>query len=148
MLEKIGMPVIPVTSKTFSEVLKLKNELNNNHPFITENGSAIYIPKSYFKTTKLNWKIRNDHFLIQNGYNRDYLIDSIQNHANEFLAEFKTFNAMQKIEGIQSIAKLAGLSEEDLFNHFWEKIDLNNVKFDEPPESWIPKAQALRKWNE
>ena len=62
MLEKIGIPVIPVTSKTFSEVLKLKNELNNNHPFITENGSAIYIPKSYFKTTKLNWKIRNDHF--------------------------------------------------------------------------------------
>ena len=43
---------------------------------------------------------------------------------------------------------VAGLSEEDLFNHFWEKIDLNNVKFDEPPESWIPKAQALRKWNE
>ena len=65
MLEKIGIPVIPVTSKTFSEVLKLKNELNNNHPFITENGSAIYIPKSYFKTTKLNWKTRNDHFLIQ-----------------------------------------------------------------------------------
>ena len=43
---------------------------------------------------------------------------------------------------------VAGLSEEDLFNHFWEKVDLNNVKFDEPPESWIPKAQALRKWNE
>ena len=124
MLEKIGIPVIPVTSKTFSEVLKLKNELNNTHPFITENGSAIYIPKSYFKTTKLNWKIRNDHFLIQNGYNRDYLIDSIQNHANEFLAEFKTFNAMQKIEGIQSIAKLAGLSEEDAWN-------ANNREFSE-----------------
>lgn len=43
---------------------------------------------------------------------------------------------------------VAGLSEEELFNHFWEKINLNNVKFDEPPESWIPKAQALRKWNE
>ena len=43
---------------------------------------------------------------------------------------------------------VAGLSEEDLFNHFWEKVDLNNVKFDKPPEDWIPKAQALRKWNE
>lgn len=43
---------------------------------------------------------------------------------------------------------VAGLSEEDLFKHFWEKVDLNNVKFDEPPEDWIPKAQALRKWNE
>lgn len=43
---------------------------------------------------------------------------------------------------------VAGLSEEDLFKHFWEKVDLNNVKFDKPPEDWIPKAQALRKWNE
>ena len=64
MLEKIGIPVIPVTSKTYSEVVKLKKELNNKHPFITENGAGIYIPNSYFKQIELNWKIKNDYFSI------------------------------------------------------------------------------------
>ena len=43
---------------------------------------------------------------------------------------------------------VAGVNEEELFNHFWEKVDFKNVNFEQPPEDWIPKAQALRKWNE
>lgn len=113
MLEKIRIPVIPVTSKTFSEVVKLRNELNNKHPFITENGAGIYIPKSYFKQIELNWKIKNDYFFISDSYNRDFLVDAIQSHAHEFLAEFKTFHALNEIEGIGSIAKVTGLCVED-----------------------------------
>lgn len=47
-LESHGVPVIFNTSKTFAEVVRLRKALHNRHPFIVENGSAIYIPHGYF----------------------------------------------------------------------------------------------------
>ena len=37
------MPVIPITSKTFAEVINLRDKLNNRHPFIVENGARVSI---------------------------------------------------------------------------------------------------------
>ncbi len=48
-LELTHTPVIPVTSKTKSEVLFLRRSLNNQHPFIVENGAAVFIPVGYFE---------------------------------------------------------------------------------------------------
>lgn len=47
-LEVRGIPVIFNTSKTFAELIRLREELRNRHPFVVENGSAIYIPTGYF----------------------------------------------------------------------------------------------------
>jgi len=47
-LEKAGIPVVFNTSKTFSELKDWVTLLNNKHPFIVENGSAIYVPENYF----------------------------------------------------------------------------------------------------
>ncbi len=54
-LNNIGIPVIPTTSKTRSEVLPLRRAINNEHPFITENGAGIYIPKDYFSFVCDSW---------------------------------------------------------------------------------------------
>lgn len=48
-LDRRGVPVIFNTSKTFAEVAQLREELGNRHPFVVENGSAIYIPENYFR---------------------------------------------------------------------------------------------------
>lgn len=37
------------TSKTYSEVIHLRKQLDNHAPFIVENGSAIYLPKWMFE---------------------------------------------------------------------------------------------------
>jgi len=42
------IPVIPCTSKTQAEMEILRQDLNNDYPFIVENGAAVYIPKKYF----------------------------------------------------------------------------------------------------
>lgn len=42
------IPLILVTSKTRAEVAPIRERLSNKHPFITENGGGIYIPKGYF----------------------------------------------------------------------------------------------------
>ncbi|MGV6807502.1 MAG: HAD-IIB family hydrolase [bacterium] len=47
-LEDEGIPVIPCTSKTRAELAELREELNNRHPFIVENGAAVCIPAGYF----------------------------------------------------------------------------------------------------
>ena len=42
LLKKIGIPVIPCTSKTAKEVRLLRQEISLDDPFIVENGGAIY----------------------------------------------------------------------------------------------------------
>lgn len=44
-----AIPLIPCSSKTAAEILQLRQELNNTHPFIAENGAAVYIPRDYFR---------------------------------------------------------------------------------------------------
>lgn len=49
LLERLmqeGIPVIPVTSKTRQEVETLRQQVGLRDPFIVENGSAIYRPRS------------------------------------------------------------------------------------------------------
>ncbi len=49
-LKSKDIPIIPNTSKTFAELLLMREELALNTPFIIENGAAVYIPVNYFKT--------------------------------------------------------------------------------------------------
>lgn len=45
-LKEENIPLIMVSSKTRIEMEKLREELNNDAPFIVENGGALFIPKS------------------------------------------------------------------------------------------------------
>src|SRR5574337_76081 len=47
-VEQRGIPLILCTSKTRTEVERLRRALNNHHPFIVENGGAVFIPIDYF----------------------------------------------------------------------------------------------------
>lgn len=46
---KAGIPVIFCTSKTRTEIEHYRKQMKNSHPFIPENGGAIYIPRGYFR---------------------------------------------------------------------------------------------------
>ncbi|MDJ0832431.1 MAG: HAD-IIB family hydrolase [Gammaproteobacteria bacterium] len=52
-LEQLAIPVIFNTSKTYAELLELVQLLENRHPFIVENGSAIFVPQDYFPSSCL-----------------------------------------------------------------------------------------------
>ena len=47
LLKQHKIPLILNTSKTFDEVKQLQRDLELDVPFIVENGSAIYLPKSF-----------------------------------------------------------------------------------------------------
>ncbi len=47
-LGEAGSPLIFNSSKTAAEIIQLRYEMGNVHPFIVENGSAVCIPTGYF----------------------------------------------------------------------------------------------------
>lgn len=47
-LERAGVPVVVTTSKTRAEVEWWRGQIGNRHPFIVENGGAVFIPAGYF----------------------------------------------------------------------------------------------------
>mgnify|MGYP003649355852 FL=1 len=45
-----NIPLVLNSSKTVAEILSLRAELGNRHPFVVENGAAVILPKDYFET--------------------------------------------------------------------------------------------------
>ena len=47
-LDRRKIPLVLVTSRTRAEIEPLRRKIGHNHPFITENGGAIFFPDGYF----------------------------------------------------------------------------------------------------
>lgn len=47
-LKRRRVPLVICTSKTRAEVLLIRRRLGNAHPFITENGGGLFLPRGYF----------------------------------------------------------------------------------------------------
>ncbi|WP_371376152.1 HAD-IIB family hydrolase [Thalassotalea aquiviva] len=102
--QQLSVPIIFNTSKTFAETEKLCKQLNNNHPFIIENGSALYIPKGYFTEALLERFEKSDagqYWLLHFGLNR-----------SEILSRLTTLKAGHNYQ----FTGFAGLSMRDLAN--------------------------------
>jgi mannosyl-3-phosphoglycerate phosphatase len=108
-LELQGIPVIPITSKTMAELGSLRDQLKNRHPFIVENGAAIYIPQDYFCQQPENLKAIADYWVIENAAPRDNWLNLLHSHAAEFSTEYQTFNSIFQQQGVAGIAQLTGL---------------------------------------
>ena len=48
LIQERGIPLILCSSKTRPEIERYRHLLNNQHPFISENGGGIFIPQGYF----------------------------------------------------------------------------------------------------
>ncbi len=49
LIKQREIPLILCSSKTRPEIEGYRKKLKNNHPFISENGGAIFVPRKYFK---------------------------------------------------------------------------------------------------
>lgn len=48
-LEELGVPVIPVSSKTDAEIGQLRSALGLKTPYIVENGAAVFMPEAWLE---------------------------------------------------------------------------------------------------
>ena len=61
LLDAQGVPWVMVSSKTREEIEELRGDLGHPHPFVVENGGAVYIPHGYFGFPV-------DNALVRDGY--------------------------------------------------------------------------------
>jgi mannosyl-3-phosphoglycerate phosphatase family protein len=105
-LARDDIPVILTTSKTRAEVLSIRAELNNQHPFIIENGAAVVIPQGYFPT-KPEGCIEVAGFWVFNFCQaRSHWLSLLDKAKTVFPHSFSHFSVMKE----EVIAQLTGLS--------------------------------------
>jgi mannosyl-3-phosphoglycerate phosphatase len=54
LIKEKNIPLILCSSKTRAEIEPWKNRIDNSHPFVSENGGGIFIPRAYFSDNDLN----------------------------------------------------------------------------------------------
>lgn len=54
LVKENNIPLVICSSKTRAEIERWRVKLSNAHPFISENGGGIFIPRSYFSHDHLN----------------------------------------------------------------------------------------------
>ena len=104
-LEDRNIPVIPATSKTRAELLPLRDELRNAHPFIVENGAAVLIPSGYFPQQPAGTTEQDGYWIMVFSRPRSHWLMMLDSLVAEFDGEFLSFNDMAD----DTIMSLTGL---------------------------------------
>jgi len=105
LIREKGVPLILISSKTRVEIELYRRKLQNNHPFVSENGGAVFIPKGYF-SFPLHFDKESDGYMVLElgtSYHRIIkVLDSIKKETGIRIKGFFDFS-----EG--KIASLCGL---------------------------------------
>ena len=103
------IPLVICSSKTRSEIEALRKELNNQDPFIVENGGAIFIPDGYFPFIYPFSKQITAYSVIELGMPYSRLTEALTKIALETGTKIKGYAQLTAEE----IAKQTGLSVEE-----------------------------------
>lgn len=108
-LNKLQVPIVPVTSKTRAELTQLRSQLNLSTPFIVENGAAVFIPdKPEFAELSAGLARVDDYFVQAFSPKLDYwtqLMDELLAHVGVC---FQPFSKMSLV----NIVELTGLTNQ------------------------------------
>ena len=126
LLAKLGIPVIPCTSKTASEVRHFRQENRLIDPFIVENGAAVY---GFNQTDFSEWEL-----ILGKSYKElRIVLDNISRKVNYNLIPLNDLNNSQ-------IYQLTGLSDEGIKR----ALDRNwSVPFLNPPHDIFEKVKLI-----
>lgn len=127
-LRELDIPIIINSSKTAAEIIALREELNNNHPFIVENGAAVCLPPGYFVSSESCGQPETVH-----NFGPDYgdlceILEKIRSHRGW---HFRGFADMSVAE----LAELTGLNQV--------QADLAKQRHSSEPILWQDTEQAL-----
>jgi mannosyl-3-phosphoglycerate phosphatase len=111
-LAENSFPVVINSSKTTTEINKLKLEIDNGYPHVSENGSIVSIPAGYFSPRNTDKK-NNNGFEIE-FFGRPYqeIINILSNFRNEYNFKFTGFYDMS----IEELASTCNLSMEQAYD--------------------------------
>ncbi len=106
LIKKEKIPLILSSSKTRVEIELYRKRLENDHPFIPENGGAVFIPKDYFSFQFPYDKELDGYFVLELGTFYLQIIEVLESIRNETGIKIRGFFDLTEKE----IQSLCGLS--------------------------------------
>jgi mannosyl-3-phosphoglycerate phosphatase len=110
LIKEKKIPLIFCSSKTRFEIEVWRRKLKNSHPFISENGGAIFIPKNYFSYNFKYTKLKSWYKVIELGTDYGFLIETIKNISKRLKIPIEIFSEMP----VKRIIDITGLSKNDV----------------------------------
>ncbi|MFK7831518.1 MAG: HAD-IIB family hydrolase [Congregibacter sp.] len=132
LLEQLRIPVVFSSSKTRAEVLDLRQELGNEHPFIVENGAAVLVPQRYFLQQPDATSVLDEYWLHECAPNRDTWSAPLAHLRQQMPDSFIDFASA----GDAGIARITGLP--------LEKARLANLREYSEPVQWLGNDANLQ----
>lgn len=131
-LRQGDVPLVLCTSKTRAEVESIRVSLENNHPFIVENGGAVVIPRDYFSFDVDRPERRGDMLVIPIGDPYHELVEVLARASVESGVAVRGFSTMTDGD----VAEATGLSLVDARR-------ARQREFDEPFEILDPAGTGV-----
>ena len=100
-----GIPIVPATSKTYSEVVEFRSSMNLTHGFIVENGAALYVPVDADIRCPMGSKLFDGFWVREFGVKRQALCDVLEALDLGSSYRFKSLTDMRSSE----VADITGL---------------------------------------
>lgn len=76
--QQYGIPIVFCSSKTRAEIESLQQVLDIHHPFIVENGGALYVPLGYFPFEPEGSQLRGAYHVIELGTPYERLVTALR----------------------------------------------------------------------
>jgi mannosyl-3-phosphoglycerate phosphatase len=104
-LDELRIPLVLNSSKTRAEMELWRWRLRNNHPFIAENGGAIFSPVGYFPFEPENGVARDGYIVIDLGAPYERLVEALNAAARESGCGIRGFH-MLSAEGVAELCDM------------------------------------------
>lgn len=104
-----GIPLIFSSSKTRAEIEVYRKKLENSHPFVSENGGAVFVPKDYFSFPFPYDREREEYFVLELGVYYSQIREVLESVKRETGIRIKGFYDLSQ----EDISSLSGLSSKE-----------------------------------
>jgi len=125
-LRRGSIPLVFTTSKTRAEVEQWRRRLDNHHPFIVENGGAIFVPKGYFPFVPPGSVVRDEYDVIEFGDRYESLVQALEAAARQAQCRVLGFHAMtteQVAECCDMPLEQAALAKQREYDEAFQILD-------------------------
>ena len=109
VIQKRKIPLVLSSSKTRAEIEHYRRRLENEHPFISENGGGVFIPKGYFSFSFPYDREFEEYLVLELGVFYPVLVDTLEAIRKETGVKIKGFSDLTREE----LASLAGLTPQE-----------------------------------
>lgn len=121
VIKRRGIPLVLSSSKTRAEIELYRRRLENEHPFISENGGAVFIPKGYFSFQFPYDRESEEYFVLELGVFYPVILEILEAIRKETGMKIRGFSDLTEEE----LASLSGLTPQ-------EAEFAKNREYDEP----------------